>query len=134
MTTTELVINQQALTLVWWHCFFNPTATRTIFPWGVLMGCIYLSMFPSFFFSKVVSTKPCSTSLYKYIYMLVERSILVKKLVVDIYVHWFYECKNQMKKKKCTNHIARTTNISHISHSQELMSIPKGKHFDIHNC
>lgn len=31
--------------------------------------------------------------------MLVERSILVKKLVVDIYVHWFYECKNQMKKK-----------------------------------
>lgn len=86
MTTTELVINQQALTLVWWHCFYNPTATRTISFQEVSWWVVFVSLFPSLFFQKYFPPhyssdnfllKPCSTLLYKYIYM-----------VVDIYVFY----------------------------------------------
>lgn len=98
MTTTELVINQQAPTLVWWHCFF----LILMLPEPYLSmrcpdGVVFVSLFPSPFFQKYFPPhyssdhfllKPCSTLLYKYIYMVVERSILVKKLVVDIYVFY----------------------------------------------
>lgn len=97
-TTTELVINQQAPTLVWWHCFF----LILMLPEPYLSmrcpdGVVFVSLFPSPFFQKYFPPhyssdhfllKPCSTLLYKYIYMVVERSILVKKLVVDIYVFY----------------------------------------------